>query len=76
VEIVGLNDQGVIIDVLWSSSATSKVIALEERIFAKRTKIQREWKAGFSSDAAWLLKNGSTLNLRGNNRFSEFGILR
>ena len=76
VEIVGLNDQGVIIDVLWSSSATSKVIALEERIFAKRTKIQREWKAGFSSDAAWLLKNGSTLNLRGNNRFTEFGILR
>ena len=76
VEIVGLNAQGVIIDVLWSSSATSKVIALEERIFAKRTKIRREWKDGFSSEANWLLKNGSTLNLRGNKPFSELGILR
>ena len=76
VEIVGLTAQGVIIDVLWSSSATSKVIALEERIFAKRTKIRREWKDGFSSEANWLLKNGSTLNLRGNKPFSELGILR
>ena len=60
------NAQGVIIDALLSS-ATSKVIALEERIFKKNQNSQR-MADGFSSEANWLLKR-ITLNLRGNKPF-------
>ena len=76
VEVVGLDQNGVIIDVLWSSSVTSDIIPLEERIFAKRIKVRRKWNHGFSNHADWFLNDGSTLNLRGNNQLVEFGIFR
>ncbi len=65
VDVVGLNEKGEIIDVFWSSPSKSSTDSLENRIFARRIKISRGWNNGISSEADWLMNNGSKLFLRG-----------
>ncbi|MDG0964279.1 MAG: hypothetical protein P8O23_04405 [Opitutales bacterium] len=64
VEIVGLDKRGVIIDILWSSKQSSDIIPLDERIDRKRTKLKRTWQNGTTSEANWLLSNGSQINIK------------
>ena len=64
VQIVGLDKNGVIIDILWSSNPLSDVIPLDERIDHKRTKLKRSWREGASSEANWLLSNGSRITIK------------
>jgi hypothetical protein len=65
VDIVGLNERGEIIDIFWSSPRKESTDTLDKRIFAKRIKILRDWEEGSSSQADWLMNNGSKLFLRG-----------
>ncbi len=65
VDVVGLDESGSIIDVFWSSRKSKNKKPLEKRIFAKRVKILRGWENGISTEADWLLNNGSKLFLRG-----------
>lgn len=70
VDIVGLNQKGEIVDVFWSSPSKTSTDTLENRIFAKRVKISRSWESGHSSEADWLMNNGSKLYLRGNSKLA------
>ena len=72
VDIVGLNEKGEIIDIFWSSPTKSNTDTLEERIFAKRIKIRRDWEEGSSTQADWLMNNGSKLFLRGKSSLSNW----
>ncbi|MDG1138993.1 MAG: hypothetical protein P8N49_05680 [Opitutales bacterium] len=72
VDIVGLNDKGEIIDIFWSSPLKTTTDTLENRIFAKRMKISRDWDQGNSSEADWLLHNGSKLFLRGKSNLANW----
>lgn len=72
VDIVGLNSKGEIIDIFWSSPLQQATDTLEGRIFAKRIKISRDWNQGHSSEADWLLKNGSKLFLRGKSNLANW----
>ena len=72
VDIVGLNEKGEIIDIFWSSPSKSNTDTLEERIFAKRIKIRRDWEEGSSTQADWLMNNGSKLFLRGKSSLSNW----
>ena len=64
IEIVGLDQSGTIIDILWSSSPSADVIPLDERIDHRRTKLRRNWNEGSASEARWLLSNGSRITIR------------
>jgi hypothetical protein len=64
VEVVGLDSNGAIIDILWSSNQSSNVIPLDERIDRKRTKMKRKWQNGIASEAKWLLSNGSLITIK------------
>ena len=57
--------RGEIIDIFWSSPRKESTDTLDKRIFAKRIKILRDWEEGSSSQADWLMNNGSKLFLRG-----------
>jgi len=72
VDIVGLNEKGEIIDIFWSSPLKNTTDTLENRIFAKRMKISRDWNQGNSSEADWLLHNGSKLFLRGKSNLANW----
>ena len=72
VDIVGLNERGEIIDIFWSSPLQQTTDTLENRIFAKRIKISRDWSQGNSSEADWLLKNGSKILLRGKSNLENW----
>ncbi len=61
VELVGLNTEGEVIDVLWSSNQRPDVIALEDRILRKRPKVRRAWESGNSAEAEWLISDGLRL---------------
>ena len=65
VDIVGIDESGSIIDLFWSSRRSKNKDPLEERIFARRVKILRGWENGVSTEADWLLNDGSKLFLRG-----------
>ena len=65
VEIVGLDRNGAIIDILWSSNQSSEIIPLDERIDRKRTKLKRRWIEGTTLEARWLLSNGSRITIKG-----------
>jgi hypothetical protein len=71
VEIVGLDKNGNIIDILWSSIQSSEVIPLDERIDRKRTKMKRTWQEGSASEANWLLSNGSQITIRDESSHSD-----
>ena len=64
VEVVGLDSNGAIIDILWSSNQSSGVVPLDERIDTKRTKMKRKWQRGIASEANWLLSNGSLITIK------------
>lgn len=64
VEIVGLDENGVIIDILWTSNQSKEVIPLDERIDRKRTKLKRRWNEGITSETKWLLSNGSRITIQ------------
>ena len=65
VEIIGLDSNGGVVDVLWTSNPSGEVVPLNRRIFEKRRRVRRLWDEGESSEAVWLLNNGSSLTLRG-----------
>jgi len=67
VEIVGLDSNGVIIDILWTSKKPTSIIPLDERIDRKRTKVKRTWQEGSSTEANWLLSNGSLITIMNDN---------
>ena len=71
VEIVGLDKNGNIIDILWSSIQTGEIIPLDERIDRKRTKLKRTWQEGSASEAKWLLSNGSQITIRDESSHSD-----
>lgn len=77
VEIVGLDKNGKIIDILWSSRQTVEVVPLDERIDRKRKKLKRTWQQGKASEAHWLLSNGSRINIKDQSSHSDsFRFLR
>ena len=77
VEIVGLDSRGVIIDILWSSKQSNDIIPLDERIDRKRTKLKRMWQKGMTSEANWLLSNGSQITIKNeNSTFNSNPFLR
>ena len=62
-EVVGLDNSGQIIDVLWAP-LRDKTVALPDRINQRWVKIQRSWNQGYASEAHWLLSNGAQLSIR------------
>jgi hypothetical protein len=64
IEIVGLDKNGAIIDILWSSNQSSEIVPLDERIDRKRTKLKRSWNEGTANEARWLLSNGSRITIK------------
>ncbi|MDA8775741.1 hypothetical protein N9N13_08445 [Opitutales bacterium] len=77
VEIVGLDKSGAIIDILWSSNKLSDVIALDERIDQKRTKLNRNWQEGTATESRWILSNGSKITIKDKNSLTNpFQFLR
>jgi antitoxin component YwqK of YwqJK toxin-antitoxin module len=77
VEIVGLDKSGAIIDILWSSNKLSDVIALDERIDRKRTKLKRNWQEGNAKESRWILSNGSKITIKDKNtQANPFQFLR
>jgi hypothetical protein len=77
VEIVGLDKNGKIIDILWSSRQTTEVVPLDERIDRKRKKLKRTWQQGKASEANWLLSNGSRITIKDQSNLSDsFRFLR
>ena len=77
VEIVGLDKNGKIIDILWSSRQTTEVVPLDERIDRKRKKLKRTWQQGKASEANWLLSNGSRITIKNQPNISDsFRFLR
>jgi antitoxin component YwqK of YwqJK toxin-antitoxin module len=62
-EVVGLDEEGEIIDILWAPM-NKKAVALPDRINERWVKIQRSWSQGYASEAQWLLSNGSKMSIR------------
>ena len=61
IEVVGLNSEGQVIDILWSSRKQEGVTPLESRILSKRAMIKRAWDSGDSPQAEWLIPDGLRL---------------
>ena len=60
-ELVGLDSEGEVIDILWSSNQRPEVIPLDDRILRKRPKVRRSWESGNSAEAEWLISDGLRL---------------
>ena len=45
-ELVGLDSEGEVIDILWSSNQRPEVIPLDDRILRKRPNVRRSWETG------------------------------
>ena len=60
-DLVGLDSQGKIVDILWTSRKKENVIPLEDRIIHKRAMIRRDWQSGDSSKSEWLISDGLRL---------------
>ena len=60
-DLVGLDSEGQIVDILWTSRAKENVIPLEDRIIHKRAMIRRDWKSGDSSQSEWFISDGLRL---------------
>ena len=63
IEVLGIDKNGKVIDVLWTSDPDSHVIALHERITKKRYRVMRAWLDGKSWGARWFLPDGSKLSI-------------
>ncbi len=63
IEVLGLNKQGKVIEVLWTSDSQSHVIPLEERISKKRKRLFRAWLDGKSWGTKWYLSNGRNISI-------------
>ena len=63
IEILGIDKNGKVIDVLWTSDPDSHIIALHERITKKRYRVMRAWLDGKSWGARWFLPDGSKLSI-------------
>ena len=62
-EVVGLNRNGKVIEILWTSNPKSRVIPLEERITGKRSRLVRAWLEGKSWGSKWFLHDGSKVTI-------------
>ena len=62
-EVVGLNRNGKVIEILWTSNPKSRVIPLEERITRKRFRLVRAWLEGKSWGSKWFLPDGSMVSI-------------
>ena len=63
IEVLGIDKNGKVIDVLWTSDPDSHVIALHERITKKRYRVMRAWLNGKSWGSRWFLPDGSKLSI-------------
>ncbi|MBU61871.1 MAG: hypothetical protein CMI26_05150 [Opitutae bacterium] len=63
IDVLGIDKNGKVIDVLWTSAPDSHVIALHERISKKRYRVMRAWLDGKSWGARWFLPDGSKLSI-------------
>jgi antitoxin component YwqK of YwqJK toxin-antitoxin module len=63
IEVLGIDKNGKVIDVLWTSDPDSHIIALHERITKKRYRVMRAWLDGKSWGARWFLPDGSKLSI-------------
>jgi antitoxin component YwqK of YwqJK toxin-antitoxin module len=62
-EVLGIDKNGKVIEVLWTSDPDSQVIALHERITKKRYRLMRAWLDGKSWGVRWFLRDGSKLSI-------------
>ncbi|MFP6893279.1 MAG: hypothetical protein VCA18_05980, partial [Opitutales bacterium] len=62
-EVLGIDKNGKVIEVLWTSDPDSHVIALHERITKKRLRLMRAWLDGKSWGVRWFLRDGSKLSI-------------
>jgi len=62
-EVVGLNRNGKVIEILWTSNPKSRFIPLEERITRKRFRLVRAWLEGKSWGSKWFLPDGSMVSI-------------
>ena len=65
-EVVGVNKDGGIVDILWSSNELSEAVPLDKRINHKRIKIKRKWSNGIADESIWSLTNGSKIRIKDN----------
>jgi antitoxin component YwqK of YwqJK toxin-antitoxin module len=63
IEVLGIDKNGKVIEVLWTSDPDSHVIALHERITKERELVQRAWLDGKSWGVRWYLPDGSKLSI-------------
>jgi antitoxin component YwqK of YwqJK toxin-antitoxin module len=63
IEVIGIDKNGKLIEVLWTSDPDSRVIALHERITKKRRRELRAWLDGKSWGSRWYLPDGSKLSI-------------
>ncbi|MDA9962143.1 hypothetical protein N9D63_04580 [Opitutales bacterium] len=63
IEVLGIDKNGKVIEVLWTSDPDSHIIALHERITKKRYRVMRAWLDGKSWGARWFLPDGSKLSI-------------
>jgi antitoxin component YwqK of YwqJK toxin-antitoxin module len=64
VEIIGLDQTGVVHDILWSEIPNNGILNLEERIFKKRKRIHRSWESGEALTSEWSISSGLNLIIR------------
>ena len=63
IEVLGIDKNGKVIEVLWTSDPYSHIIALHERITKKRHRVMRAWLDGKSWGSRWYLPDGSKLSI-------------
>jgi antitoxin component YwqK of YwqJK toxin-antitoxin module len=63
IEVLGIDQNGKVIEILWTSDPDSHIIALHERITKKRYRVMRAWLDGKSWGARWFLPDGSKLSI-------------
>jgi hypothetical protein len=64
VEIIGLDQSGVVHDILWSENPNNGILNLDERIFKKRKRIHRSWESGEALTSEWSISSGLNLIIR------------
>ena len=63
IEVLGIDKNGKVIEVLWTSDPDSHVIALHQRITKERERVKRAWLDGKSWGARWFLPDGNKLSI-------------
>ena len=73
VEIIALDQPGVVHDIVTSEFPNNGIPNLEERIFKKRKRIHRSWKSGEALTSEWSISSGLNLIIRSNEKDDEWG---